>query len=167
LRLFSSTLGFVRDVVVAKNPSESSEHANKGRWPWRLDNIIRRSNLKLGRRPRSLDSRRSPTRQGWYDPTLEALLEDVAGRKSGTPAKGCSLVTDQEHESKPTPKKPPESTSRWLRELLPPEWFDGGGLKRFVDDINDRPYGISVTWDKRGKIVDRLTHRQGSSSEKE
>ncbi len=44
------------------------------------------------------------------------------------------------------------------------EWFDGGGLKRFVDYVNGRPHGISVTWDENGKVVERLTYRQGRIS---
>jgi hypothetical protein len=44
------------------------------------------------------------------------------------------------------------------------EWFDGGGLKGFVDYVHGRPHGIAVTWDENGKVVERLTYRQGRIS---
>lgn len=41
------------------------------------------------------------------------------------------------------------------------QWFDGGGLRQFVDYVHGRPHGVSVTWDESGEIVERQTYRQG------
>ncbi len=115
MRLFSPTFWFFHDVVIGKNRRRVRQAPNKENLPSSHDYTIKRSNLKPGKLPFGLDPSESPSGHGWYDSKFEAFVEDTAGRNPGNPAsvpaKGCSLVIDQEPETKLSPTKPTESTA--------------------------------------------------------
>ncbi len=55
----------------------------------------------------------------------------------------------------------PDASGRRVVNGIWTEWFDRGGLRRFVDYVEGRPHGVSVTWDGSGEVVERITYRRG------
>jgi tetratricopeptide (TPR) repeat protein len=42
------------------------------------------------------------------------------------------------------------------------EWYDGGGLKRFMDYEDGNPHGVAVEWDESGEVISSREYRHGA-----